>query len=99
MKLASSSLLFVALMPHNLGLEFLRESCCCSQTRHLGGENISMPTNAVRLALLNADDFSKFLERKKPKSFATLALHNYLTYAVRNNFRLGVLFHLIFAAF
>ena len=75
-------LLFVALMPHNLGLEFLRESCCCSQTRHLGGENISMPTNAVRLALLNADDFSKFLERKKPKSFATLALHNFFTYAV-----------------
>ena len=64
MKLASSScLLFVALMPQRNNL-VLRESCCCSQTRHLGGENISMPTNAVRLlsriSLLNADDFSSF---------------------------------------
>ena len=94
----------VALMPQKSWIleELFRESCCfCSQTRHLGGENISMPTTAVSLLLCWMQMISpaSFWKKKTPKSFATLALHNFLTYAVRNNFRLVVLFHRIFAAF
>ena len=93
----------VALMPQKSWIleELFRESCCfCSQTRHLGGENISMPTTAVSLLYcVECRWFHQQVFEKNPKSFATLALHNFLTYAVRNNFRLGVLFHRIFAAF